>query len=234
MHWRKEPHTGSQASRLNWLRASVLGANDGIISLAALLVGVAEAVSSSGHILVTGIAGILAGALSMAVGEYVSVSSQRDTEINLLEKERFELKNYPKEEFQELVGLYEKKGLTKDTATKVAEELTEHDVFTAHAEAELGIDATSLTNPWYAALASAAAFTSGAVIPLVAIMLPPPEWRVGATFAAVLVALIITGLWSAKMSGAKSAGATFRVVFGGLAAMLITFGIGKFFGTTGL
>ena len=219
---------------MNWLRAAVLGANDGIISLAALVVGVAGATNSTGHILVTGIAGLFAGALSMAVGEYVSVSSQRDTEKALLEKERFELKHYPKEEFQELIAIYEKKGLKRETAETVAKELTKHDAFTAHAEAELGINAKKLTNPWSAALASAASFTAGALIPLIAIAFPAAPYRVTATFGAVVVALIATGVLSARASGANAGDATFRVVAGGLLAMVVTFGIGRVFGQAGL
>lgn len=233
-HHHREVHTGGEGAKLNWLRASVLGANDGIISLAALLVGVASADVSTGHILITGVAGLLAGALSMAVGEYVSVSSQRDTEKALLEKEKMELANFPKEEFRELVGLYEQKGLSKATAEKVAEELTAHDVFTAHAEAELGIKAKELVNPWYAAIASAISFTVGALIPLIAIMLPLPEYRIAATFGAVFAALIVTGIFSARMSESHVLPVTFRVVLGGLIAMLVTYGIGRLFGVAGI
>ncbi len=228
----REWHSNGTAAQMNWLRAAVLGANDGIISLAALIVGVAGAAVSTGHILLTGIAGLLAGALSMAVGEYVSVSSQRDSEKALLEKERFELAHYPHEEFTELVGLYEKKGLKKETAEIVAKELTAHDVFAAHADAELGIHATELTNPWYAAAASAASFTAGALIPIVAILISPMTFRIPATFGAVIVALLITGIASARMSGASTVVATARVLLGGILAMLITFGIGSLIGTT--
>ncbi|MBI3630813.1 MAG: VIT family protein [Candidatus Sungbacteria bacterium] len=228
----REWHVKGAAAQMNWLRAAVLGANDGIISLAALIVGVASVVSSVSHILVTGIAGLLAGALSMAVGEYVSVSSQRDSEKSLLEKERYELAHYPREEFKELVGLYEKKGLSKETAQVVAKELTDHDVFAAHAEAELGINAQELTNPWYAAAASAGSFTAGAVVPLAAIMFAPTALRIPMTFGAVFVALLITGIVSAKVSGAHTGIATLRVLAGGILAMLITFGIGSFFGAS--
>lgn len=230
----KEPHSSSDASRLNWLRAAVLGANDGIVSLAALLVGVAGATTSSGSIFLTGIAGLLAGALSMAVGEYVSVSSQRDTEMALLEKERGELRDVPEAELEELTGLYEKKGLSRVTAETVARELTAHDAFAAHVEAELHINPDELTNPWSAAFASAASFFAGAVIPLIAIMLPPANLRVPVTFAAVFVALAITGILSARFSGAGTVRVTTRVVVGGIVAMLITFGIGLLFGTSGI
>lgn len=227
-----EPHTDVSSSKLNWLRASVLGANDGIISLAALLVGVAGATDSLAHIFITGVAGLLAGALSMAVGEYVSVSSQRDTELALIEKEKWELKNLPEEELEELTRLYEKKGLLRATAEKVAHELTEKDVFAAHAEAELHIDPNELANPWHAGIASAASFTVGAIIPLLAITLSPAAYRVEATFVAVFIALLLTGIMSARVSEASVTKVTMRVVLGGIVAMIITFGIGRFFGTT--
>lgn len=215
------------ASRSNWLRAAVLGSNDGIISLAALLVGVAATPVSSHFLLLTGVAGILAGAFSMAVGEYVSVSSQRDTERALLAKERYELEHFHEDELKELAGLYEQKGLTPETAHKVAEELTAHDAFAAHAEAELGIDPQNLTNPMHAAIASAISFSIGGVIPLVAILLPGSALRIPVTFAAVFIALIITGIGSARASGAGALPVTLRIVLGGIFAMACTFGIGR-------
>ena len=229
-----EPHPRNSSSQQNWLRAAVLGANDGIISVSALVVGVAGASNSSSSILIVGIAGLVAGALSMSIGEYISVSSQRDTEKALLAKERFELENYPEEELEELAAIYEKKGLKKETARIVAKELMEKDAFAAHADAELGIDPNALTNPWHATFASAASFTVGAVIPLIAIILPPAPIRIPVTFAAVLVALIITGLLSANVSGAGRTKATLRVVLGGALAMAITFGIGRLLGMAGL
>lgn len=228
----KELHTGEFANRLNWLRASVLGVNDGIISMAALLVGVAGAEASSQTLLVTGIAGILAGAFSMAAGEYVSVSSQRDTEKSLLEKERYELANHKESEFDELIGIYERKGLHSDTAKQVASELTAHNAFAAHVDAELGIDPENLTNPWHAGLASAIAYTAGGIIPTVAIVLPAADIRILATFAAVFVALVVTGIVSARMSGARVVPTTLRVLAGGILAMAITYGIGKLFKVT--
>ena len=227
---RDEPHGPGTAAHANWLRAAVLGANDGIISLAALLVGVAGATADLGHILITGVAGLLAGALSMAVGEYVSVSSQRDIELALLQKERMELRQFPQRELEELTQLYEKRGLSRATAEVVAKELTERDAFAAHVEAELKFDPKDLTNPWHAAIASAVSFTGGAVIPLVAITLPPEGYRIPVAFVAVFVALIITGVFSAKMSGAKLSTVVMRVVLGGIFAMVITFGIGRLFG----
>ncbi len=227
-----ELHAESSASQSNWLRAGVLGANDGIVSLAALVVGVAGATEDVGLILITGIAGLLAGALSMAVGEFVSVSSQRDTEKALLAKERYELEHYPAQELEELTTIYEKKGLSRNTAEVVAKELTTHDAFTAHIEAELGIRAQELTNPWHAAVASAASFFAGAVIPLVAITVPPVGLRIPATFLGVLLALTITGVLSARVSGARIVPVTTRIVFGGMLAMAVTFGIGRLFGVT--
>lgn len=229
-----EPHASDHTSKLNWLRASVLGANDGIVSIAGLVVGVAGATSSLGVILTAGIAGIIAGALSMAAGEYVSVSSQRDTEQALLEKERYELKHYPKEELEELVSLYEKKGLSKKTARTVAKELTNNDAFAAHIDAELGIDPDNLTNPWHAALASATSFFVGALIPLIAIIIPPSSIRVPIAFIAVLVALAITGVVSAKTGGADVRRATLRILVGGALAMAVTYGIGRIFQVSGI
>ncbi len=229
-----EPHTGNSGAKSNWLRAAVLGANDGIVSVAAIVVGVAGATNSAGFILTAGVAGLAAGALSMAVGEYVSVSTQRDTERVLLEKERLELRNEPDAELEELTSLYEAKGLTEATAQKVAEELTAHDAFAAHVDAELHIDPNDLTNPWQAAFASAVSFLSGAVIPLIAVVLPPAYLRIPITFAAVLIALAITGTLSAQAGGSNKMTATFRVVVGGAIAMAITFGIGRIFGVIGI
>lgn len=229
-----EVHDTRVGTKLNWLRAAVLGANDGIVSVASIVVGVAGASNSSGFILTAGVAGLAAGALSMAVGEYVSVSTQRDTEKALLEKERRELREDPTAELNELTGLYEAKGLSYATARKVAEELTAHDVFAAHVDAELQIDPNNLTSPWQAAFASALSFLSGAVIPLVAITLPPESIRIPVTFTAVLAALVVTGTLSAIAGGANKTKATLRVVLGGVLAMAITYGIGKAFGVIGI
>lgn len=225
----KELHTSGMGARSNWLRAAVLGANDGIMSLAALVVGVAGASASSQTVLLTGVAGLLAGALSMAIGEYVSVSSQRDTERALLDKERFELAQYPDSELDELTSLYEKKGLTASTARTVAEELTSHDVFAAHVDVELGIDPNNLTNPIHASFASAASFSLGALIPLVAIVLSPQALQIPITFGAVFVALVVTGILSAKTSGVRITRVVLRTVIGGIIAMAITYGVGKIF-----
>ncbi len=229
-----EPHVRSHTTRLNWLRAGVLGANDGIVSIAGLVVGVAGATSSQSVIFTAGIAGIIAGAISMAAGEYVSVSSQRDSEKALLRKERYELKKYPEKELEELVIIYQGKGLKKSTAEIVAKELTERDAFAAHVDAELGIDPHNLTDPWHAAIASAIAFLVGAIIPLIAILLPPVGLRVPITFVSVIIALAIAGVLSAKLGDAKVLRATIRVVIGGALAMIVTYSIGLIFHVSGI
>ncbi len=225
-----EPHDSSAISiRLNWLRAAVLGANDGIVSIAGLVVGVAGATTDKHTIFIAGIAGLIAGALSMAAGEYISVSSQRDTEKALIDKETKELKDFPERELAELASIYEQKGLSHATAQKVAKELTDHDPIRAHLEAELGMNPDELTSPVHAAWASAISFTLGALIPLLAILLPPEGYRVPVAFVSVVFALIITGQVSAIIGQADRTKATIRVVLGGVAAMLITFGIGTIF-----
>jgi VIT1/CCC1 family predicted Fe2+/Mn2+ transporter len=226
-----EPHVGSLSSKLNWLRAGVLGANDGIVSTAGIVVGVAAATSERGPILTAGIAGLAAGAVSMALGEYVSVSTQRDTEQALLTKERHELRADPAAELDELASLYEAKGLSAATARTVAQELTEHDAFAAHAEVELGIDPDELTNPWEAALSSALSFTVGALLPLLAILMPPTTWRIPVTVVAVLLALMLTGAVSAGLGGAPKGRAVLRNVIGGGLALTITYAIGHLVGT---
>lgn len=225
-----EFHTQNYESKGNWLRAAVLGANDGIVSIAGLVVGVAGATNSSLIILTAGIAGIIAGAISMAAGEYVSVSSSRDMEKALLEKESYELENYPKEELEELAQMYEKKGLTKQTAEKVAEELTAKNPLKAHFDIELRIDPENLTNPWHAAIASASSFFLGSMIPLFAITLPPENLRIPFAFVSVVSALILTGTMSAKIGGASVTKAVIRVVTGGILAMAVTYAIGRAFG----
>ena len=225
-----EPHSDGMSSRLNWLRAGVLGANDGIVSTAGLVIGVAAATTVRAPILTAGVAGLIAGAVSMALGEYVSVSTQRDTERALLEKERRELAESPDEELAELEEMYRAKGLSAGTARQVAAELTAHDAFAAHVDIELGIDPDALTNPWQAAFASAISFSLGALLPLLAILLPPAAARIPVTFAAVLLALALTGNVSARLGGAKVATAVVRIVGGGALAMLVTFGIGQLVG----
>jgi VIT1/CCC1 family predicted Fe2+/Mn2+ transporter len=226
--------TRLSSNHTNKLRAAVLGANDGIVSVAGLVVGVAGASTSRSVILAAGVAGLIAGTISMAAGEYVSVSSQRDTEQAVLEHERQLLHKYPDEEIAELAAIYEAKGLSAKTAKQVARELTDHDVFRAHADAEHGIDPNELTNPWHAAIASATAFCAGALIPLLTILVAPGSDRIPFTFVAVLVALVITGTLSARFSRSNAQRAVFRVVVGGALAMVITYGIGRLFGISTL
>ncbi|WP_067828001.1 VIT1/CCC1 transporter family protein [Nocardia inohanensis] len=229
-----EPHDESLAARLNWLRAGVLGANDGIVSTAGLVVGVAAVTTETSSILTAGIAGLTAGAISMAAGEYVSVSTQRDTERALLSKERRELAEEPEFELAELTQIYRDKGLSDATARQVAEELTAHDAFAAHAEAELKLDPNDLTNPWHAAISSAGSFTLGALLPLLAILLPPVPWRIPVTFVAVLVALALTGSVSSRLGGSDPRRAVLRVVIGGALAMAVTYGIGQLADVSGI
>lgn len=229
-----EPHGAGVAARLNWLRAGVLGANDGIVSVAAIVVGVAGATSAIAPLLTAGAAGLVGGAISMALGEYVSVSSQRDTQRALIAKEKRELRDLPDEELAELTAIYQAKGLSAQTAARVAEELTEHDALAAHLEAELGIVEADVVSPWQAAGASALAFTIGAILPLLAILLPPEPARVPVTFAAVLLALALTGAASAWIGGSPWLRPTVRVVVGGAIALAATFLIGTLLGTTGI
>jgi vacuolar iron transporter family protein len=226
-----EAHDGSVAGRLNWLRAGVLGANDGIVSTAGLVIGVAAATTNRAAVLTAGLAGLAAGAMSMAVGEYVSVSTQRDSEKALIAKEIRELDEEPEAELAERAGIYAAKGLSPTLALEVATQLTAHDALGAHAEAELGIDPHNYTNPWHAAWASMAAFTVGAILPLLAIVLPPLGWRVPVTVVAVVVALAFTGWLSARLGSSDARRATVRVVIGGLLAMAVTYGIGALLGT---
>jgi len=225
-----EPHHESTSALLNWLRAAVLGANDGIVSVAGLVMGVAGATTDRHTIFVAGTAGLVAGALSMAAGEYVSVSTQRDTEQALLAKERRELEEDPEDELAELAGIYQEKGLTEATAIEVAEQLTAHDALAAHADAELGIDPDELTSPWQAAGASMVAFTLGAALPLLTITLFGESLRIWATVVGVVIALVITGVASARFAQADVRRAVLRNVTGGLLAMLVTYLIGGLVG----
>ena len=229
-----EPHDEGIAARLNWLRAGVLGANDGIVSVAATVVGVAGVTNDVTPILVAGAAAVVGGAVSMALGEYVSVSSQSDSQRALIEKERLELRDDPNGELEELAGIYQAKGLSVETARTVARELTEHDALGAHLDAELKIDEGEVASAWQAALASAIAFTVGAVLPMLAILLPPAEVRIPLTFVAVVIALAITGSVSAHIGGSSKRKATLRLVIGGALAMAFTYGVGLLLGTTGI
>jgi VIT1/CCC1 family predicted Fe2+/Mn2+ transporter len=227
-----EPHAGVGESRLNWLRAGVLGANDGIVSVAAIVAGVAGATTSATQIATAGVAGLSAGALSMAAGEYVSVSSQRDAQRAVLRQERSELAADPDSELAELAGIYEKKGLPGPLARQVAEALTAHDPLGAHAEAELGIDPNELSSPWQAAGASLLAFAVGGICPLLAILLSPAAARVAVTFAVVVITLAATGAISAHLGQAPPMRAILRNIAGGLLAMGITYAIGAGVGHT--
>jgi VIT1/CCC1 family predicted Fe2+/Mn2+ transporter len=226
-----EPHADNLGSRLNWLRAGVLGANDGIVSVAGLVVGVAGATTDRGPIFTAGLAGLVAGAVSMALGEYVSVSSQRDTELAQLATEERELREAPDTELAELTAIYQAKGLTPATAHTVALELTAHNALAAHLDAELQLNPTNLTSPTQAAAASALSFTLGALLPLVAILFPPPSWRVPVTVVAVLTALALTGALSARIGGGNTRRAVLRVLIGGTLGLAVTYGIGHLLGT---
>ena len=225
-----EPHGDSLNSLLNKLRAAVLGANDGIVSTAGLVMGFAGATADRQLIFLGGMAGLVAGALSMAMGEYISVSSQRDTERALIEKETRELADEPEEELAELADLYRQRGLSDELAQQVALELTEKDPLRAHLDIELGIDPDDLTSPWQAAVASMGSFVLGALLPLLTILLFPADLRVGVTVVAVAVALTLTGYLSARVGDAPTRPAVLRNVVGGLLAMAATYGIGSLIG----
>jgi VIT1/CCC1 family predicted Fe2+/Mn2+ transporter len=221
-----EPHHASLGQRLNWLRAGVLGANDGIVSVAGVAVGVAGATSDRAAILVAGVASLVAGALSMAGGEYVSVSTQRDTEQAALRLEKYELETMPEAEERELAGIYEDRGLSPTLAAEVAHELTENNALEAHAQAELGIDPDQLTSPWHAAWASLVAFTAGGLLPLLAISVVGVGMRVWVCAAAVLAGLVLTGAVSARLGNANVTRAIVRNVGVGALTMLVTYVVG--------
>lgn len=220
------------SARLNWLRAGVLGANDGIVSIAALVVGVAAATNNLGAIVIAGTAGVIAGAISMAAGEYVSVSSQRDSERATIEQEKIDLQNQPDAELLELQEAYEAKGLSKPTALQVAKELTAHDPIAAHLDVEYHLDEQTLTNPWHAAISSAVSFLLGAALPMVAVLIVPADFRILATVIASLLALAITGGVGAKLGNAPVVKPVLRVTVGGGLALFFTWAIGTLLGTT--
>ena len=230
----EEPHDESLGSRLNWLRAAVLGANDGIVSTAGLVVGVAGATDSRPALLTAGLAGLLAGSMSMAAGEYVSVSTQRDSEKAALALERRELREQPEAELEELTGLLTERGLSEAVAREAARQLTARDALRAHANEELGIDPDALTNPWHAAGASFLAFTVGALLPLLAIVLPPTSARLWVTVLSVLAALALTGWVSARLGSAPVGRALARNVGGGAVAMAVTYAAGALLGAAGV
>lgn len=218
--------TESLSARLNWLRAGVLGANDGIVSTAGLVVGVAGATADSVALLIAGLAGMVAGALSMAGGEYVSVSSQKDSELAELRKQQDELAADPERKLGQLADHYAERGLSPLLARQVAEELTAHSALDAHASVFLRLDSAERVSPWAAARASMLAFVAGAVIPLVAIVAIPAPWRLPLTVLAVLTALALTGLTSARLGGARAIPAVTRNVVVGSLAMGLTYAVG--------
>jgi len=217
--------------RIGWLRASVLGANDGIVSTASLVVGVAAAQSTRSSILVAGLAGLVAGAMSMATGEYISVSSQADTEQADLERERNELAQWPDVELDELQNIYVERGLDADLARRVAEQLTAHDALTAHARDELGITEALSAKPIQAALASAATFSVGAALPLVIAVLAPTGLIIALVSAGSLVSLAVLGAVAAHAGGAGRLRGAIRVTFWSALALALTAGVGRLFGT---
>ncbi|MYS21341.1 MULTISPECIES: VIT1/CCC1 transporter family protein [unclassified Streptomyces] len=230
----EEPHREALGTRLNWLRAGVLGANDGVVSTAGLVVGVAGATDSRSALLTAGLAGLLAGSLSMAAGEYVSVSTQRDSEQAALALEREELAATPQAELDELTRLLQNQGISEDLAREVAEQLTARDALAAHARVELGIDPEELANPWHATLASFISFTLGALLPLLAIVLPPHEWRLPITVVSVVAALVACGWGSARLGGAPARPAIARNAAGGAIAMAVTYAVGALLGASGV
>ena len=219
-----------RSDRIGWLRAAVLGANDGIVSTASLVVGVAAASASQGNILVTGVAGLVAGAMSMAAGEYVSVHSQADTENADLARERAELETDPTAELRELSAIYVSRGLDHDLAEKVAAQLTAHDALGTHARDELGISEAFSAKPIQAALASAASFAVGAALPLAATVLSPARGLIFWVSGTSLIFLAVLGAVAARVGGADALIGAWRVTFWGALAMAITAGVGTLFG----
>ena len=218
-------------SRIGWLRAAVLGANDGIVSTASLIVGVAAANAAASNVLVAGVAGLVAGAMSMAAGEYVSVSSQSDTEQADLAREKGELATQPDSERQELAEIYVKRGVEPTLALQVADQLMAKDALGAHARDELGISEVTTARPIQAALTSAAAFSVGAAMPLAMVLVSPAAWLAATVSVASLLFLAVLGAIGAKAGGANVLRATVRVTFWGALAMALTAGIGAVVGT---
>ena len=229
-----KPHSGREKhliGRVGWLRAAVLGANDGLLSTSSLIVGVAAASAARSDILVAGIAGLVAGAMSMAAGEYVSVSSQSDAERADLSREKQELATYPVAEREELAQIYVKRGLTYSMAMQVAEQLMAKNALAAHAHDELGISELTIARPVQAALTSAVAFSAGAALPLLTVIISPANLLVPLVSIASLLFLALLGAIGARAGGANILKATLRVTFWGALAMIITAGVGHIFGT---
>ncbi|WP_084130170.1 VIT family protein [Demequina sp. NBRC 110055] len=221
----------SVSRRLNALRAAVLGANDGIVSIAGLVIGVAAATPDNhGAILAAGVAGLVAGALSMAVGEYVSVSSQSDAEKSQLRREHRWHQVRPEWELEQLVELNMETGMSEETARKAAEEQTAHDPVAIHARMHLGIDPDEITNPWHAGWASLLAFSAGGLLPLLTILLVPTAWQIPTTYVAVIVALALTGFEAARWAHSPRKRSVLRNIAGGTLAMGITWVIGSLLG----
>jgi VIT1/CCC1 family predicted Fe2+/Mn2+ transporter len=229
LHLHRETHA---FSRIGWLRAAVLGANDGIVSTSSLIVGVAAADASRASVLIAGAAALVAGAMSMAAGEYVSVSSQSDTEKADLVRERRELETLPEAEQQELTRIYESRGVEPETARAVAVQMMAGDALAAHARDELGISEASTARPLQAAFASALTFTAGAAAPLLAVALTPTNLLVPAVAIVSLACLIVLGILGARAGKAPLGPSLLRVTFWGALAMAVTAGVGRAFGTT--
>lgn len=225
-----EPHDGSEISRLNSLRAAVLGANDGIVSVSALILGVAGTGAGAGAVFTAGLASTIAGAVSMSLGEYVSVSAQRDTERAQVEQERRELAEDPEGEHLELAEILVGYGVSKQTAHAAATEIGHGNTLNAHLRLELGLDGDNLTSPWQAAGWSALSFLSGALLPLLSVFIAPSSSEAFIVAAVTLVALSITGFISAKLAGTSPVVSVIRLVIGGALGLAVTYGIGSLFG----
>lgn len=219
-----------QSGRSGWLRAAVLGSNDAIVSTASLMVGVASSSASTHAVLIAGLAGLVAGAMSMAVGEYLSVSSQRDAERADIDREEQELATAPQAELNELATIYSKRGLDKELSLKVAEQLSAHDRLGAHLRDELGIDPLALAQPRQAAWISAISFSTFALLPIVALLASPARWHIAAIAAGSLVSLAVLGALGAYLGGARMVPATLRVTLGGGLAMAVTAVVGRLLG----
>lgn len=228
LHLHQERHA---SSRIGWLRAAVLGANDGIVSTASLIVGVAAADASRSSVLIAGVAALFAGAMSMAAGEYVSVSSQSDTERADLAREASELQQQPEMEREELIRIYESRGVERETAASVADQMMEHDALAAHSRDELGMSESTSARPLQAAITSALTFTAGAAAPLLVVALAPVQALVPIVAVVSLLCLAILGTLGARAGGAPLLPSVVRVTFWGALAMAVTAGIGKLFGT---
>jgi VIT1/CCC1 family predicted Fe2+/Mn2+ transporter len=221
-----------RSGRAGWLRAAVLGSDDGIVSTSSLMIGVAAASASRAAILVAGAAGLVAGAMSMAAGEYVSVSSQRDAEDADIEREKWELEERPRTELHELASIYVQRGLDKELALKVAEQLSARDRLAAHMKDELGIEGRTRARPFQAAWISALSFASFAMVPILAMLLAPPAFRIGAIAVSSLVSLGILGAFGSHLGGAPLTRGAFRVMVGGGLAMAVTAAIGRLLGVS--